>query len=85
MTAVPSRDVAQAKADAHAAKAAVTNIFWPANIIHEGFLYGWKVQEKTICIAGVLRCESVREHLLWPQRLYMLIYQTIACESSTAD
>lgn len=29
-------------------------IFWPRNIISDGILYGWNLENGTTCVAGVL-------------------------------
>lgn len=35
------------------------DIFWPKTIRHAGFLYGWKLEDGTCCVAGVLNTLNV--------------------------
>lgn len=36
-----------------------TTIFYPLNLKHVGYIYGWKLSRGTWCVAGVIQSDSV--------------------------
>ncbi|GLB42793.1 putative N-acetylglucosaminyl transferase component (Gpi1) [Lyophyllum shimeji] len=62
-----------------------TTIFWPADVKHSGFCYGWTTP--AICVAGVLKADSEQDAEAVLQALYHSVqwrYLATACQSEPA-
>ena len=63
----------------------MSTIFWPRDVLHDGYFYGW-IEHRTVCVAGVLNTDTVSQHVKpCSDPLRLLIWADDPIQRANAD